>query len=175
MKAIKVFTLVVALGTIFSSHAQKLDIRDAFPTINDGLEYRCIGPFRGGRSAAVTGVEGKPMLFYMGTTGGGVWRTENGGTTWENISDGYFGGSIGAVEVSKSHNNVIYVGGGEVTVRGNVSPGTGMYKSIDGGRSWMQIGLKNSRHIPRIRVHPTNPDIVYAAVLGDLFKDTEER
>lgn len=175
MKAINACALALALGTMFSANAQKLDIQDAFPSINDGLEYRCIGPFRGGRSAAVTGVEGKPMLFYMGTTGGGVWRTENGGTTWENISDGYFGGSIGAVEVSKSHNNVIYVGGGEVTVRGNVSPGTGMYKSIDGGRSWTQIGLKNSRHIPRVRVHPTNPDIVYAAVLGDLFKDSDER
>jgi photosystem II stability/assembly factor-like uncharacterized protein len=115
------------------------------------------------------------MLFYMGTTGGGVWKTTNGGTTWKNISDGYFGGSIGAVEVSPSHTNVIYVGGGEVTVRGNVSPGTGMYKSVDGGRSWISIGLNNSRHIPRVRVHPTNPDIVYAAVLGDLFTDSEER
>ncbi len=175
MKAIKACTFLLALGTLFSSHSQELDIENAFPTINEGLEYRCIGPFRGGRSAAVTGVEGKPMLFYMGTTGGGVWRTQNGGTTWENISDGYFGGSIGAIEVSKSHNNVIYVGGGEVTVRGNVSPGTGMYKSVDGGRSWTHIGLKNARHIPRVRVHPTNPDIAYAAVLGDLFKDTEER
>ena len=147
----------------------------AFPVINEGLNFRCIGPFRGGRSAAVTGVEGKPMLFYMGTTGGGVWKTENGGSTWENISDGYFGGSIGAIEVSKSHPNIIYVGGGEVTVRGNVSPGTGMYKSVDGGRSWKSIGLSDSRHIVRIRVHPTDPNIVYAAVLGDLFKDTEER
>jgi photosystem II stability/assembly factor-like uncharacterized protein len=175
MKAIKVCTFLLALGTLFSANAQQLDIENAFPTINEGLEYRCIGPFRGGRSAAVTGVEGKPMLFYMGTTGGGIWRTQNGGTTWENLSDGYFGGSIGAIEVSKSHNNVIYVGGGEVTVRGNVSPGTGMYKSVDGGRSWIQIGLKNARHIPRVRIHPTNPDIAYAAVLGDLFKDSEER
>ena len=94
------------------------------------LEFRCIGPFRGGRSAAVAGVEGKPMLFYMGATGGGVWKTENGGTTWTNISDGYFGGSIGAIAVSSSHPNVIYVGGGEVTVRGNVSPGTGMYNCL---------------------------------------------
>ena len=139
------------------------------------LEFRCIGPFRGGRSAAVAGVEGKPLLFYMGATGGGVWKTENGGTTWTNISDGYFGGSIGAIAVSASHPNVLYVGGGEVTVRGNVSPGTGMYKSVDGGRSWKDMGLKASRHIPRIRIHPTNPDIVYAAVLGDLFKNSDQR
>lgn len=148
---------------------------DAFPEFNKAIDFRCIGPFRGGRSAAVTGVEGKPMLFYMGSTGGGVWKTKNGGTSWENISDGYFGGSIGAIEVSQSHNNVIYVGGGEVTVRGNVSYGYGVHKSVDGGRSWKHMGLKNSRHIPRIRVHPKNPDIVYAAVLGDLFQPSEER
>lgn len=141
----------------------------------DQIDFRCIGPFRGGRSAAVCGVEGKPMLFYMGTTGGGVWKTDNGGSSWKNISDGYFGGSIGSIAVSPSHQNIIYVGGGEVTVRGNVSPGTGMYKSIDGGRSWESIGLPNSQHIVRLRVHPTNPDIVYAAVLGNLFKDSEER
>lgn len=175
MKTLSAILLLTSLGLSFISFSQELDIKNAFPEINEGLEYRCIGPFRGGRSAAVTGVEGKPMLFYMGTTGGGVWRTQNGGTTWENISDGYFGSSIGAIEVSKSHNNVIYVGGGEVTVRGNVSPGTGMFKSVDGGRSWKNVGLLNSRHIVRIRIHPTNPEIVYAAVLGDLFKDTEER
>ncbi len=139
------------------------------------LQWRNIGPFRGGRSAAVTGVPGKPKLFYFGSTGGGVWRTQDGGVTWENISDGFFGGSIGAVAVSESDNNVIYVGGGEVTVRGNVSYGYGIWKSEDAGKTWKHIGLKNSRHIPRIRIHPNNPDLVYAAVLGDLFKDSDER
>ncbi len=140
-----------------------------------GLEWRCIGPFRGGRSATVTGVRGKPNLYYFGSTGGGVWKTLDGGQTWQNISDGFFGGSIGAVEVAPSDHNVIYVGGGEQTVRGNVSYGYGMWKSTDAGESWESIGLEKSNHIPRVRVHPDNPDIVYAAVLGDLFKDTKER
>lgn len=140
-----------------------------------GIEWRNIGPFRGGRSASVTGVRGKPNLYYFGSTGGGVWKTLNGGQTWQNISDGFFGGSIGAVEVAPSDNNVIYVGGGEQTMRGNVSYGYGMWKSTDAGESWEKSGLEKANHIPRIRVHPDNPDIVYAAVLGDLFKDTKDR
>ena len=139
------------------------------------MEYRLVGPFRGGRSAAVTGVPGKPNLFYFGATGGGVWRTEDGGRSWENISDGYFGGSIGAVEVAKSDPNVIYVGGGEKTVRGNVSSGYGVWKSVDAGKTWKQAGLEKSRHVPRLRVHPDDPDIVYAAVLGNIYKPTSER
>lgn len=141
----------------------------------DALSWRNIGPFRGGRSAAVTGVPGKPNFFYFGATGGGIWRTQDGGRTWESISDGYFGGSIGAIEVAPSDPNVLYVGGGEVTVRGNVSYGSGMWKSDDAGRTWKNIGLKDSRHIPRLQIHPTNADVVYAAVLGDLFKSSEER
>jgi len=144
-------------------------------SLYNALEYRLVGPFRGGRSAAVTGVPGKPMLFYMGSTGGGVWRTRDGGSTWENISDGYFGGSIGAVAVSASDPNVLYVGGGEKTVRGNVSYGYGMWKSLDAGKTWKQTGLKQSRHIPRIAIHPENPDHVYAAVMGDLYQATEMR
>ncbi len=139
------------------------------------LKWRSIGPFRGGRSAAVTGVSGKPNLFYAGMTGGGVWRTTDGGNSWENISDGFFGGSIGAVAVSEWDNNVIYVGGGEVTVRGNVSSGDGLWKSVDAGATWNRAGLEKSRHIPRIQIHPKNPDIVYAAVMGDLYKPTQER
>ncbi len=141
----------------------------------DALAYRNIGPFRGGRSAAVTGVPGKPMLYYFGATGGGVWQTKDGGQSWENISDGYFGGSIGAVAVSEWDNNVIYVGGGEKTVRGNVSHGYGMWRSTDAGKSWTHIGLDASYHISRIRIHPKNPDLVYAAVMGNLYRDTEER
>lgn len=138
-------------------------------------QWRNIGPFRGGRSAAVTGVREKPNLYYFGSTGGGVWRTTDAGNSWENISDGYFGGSIGAVSVSEWDNNVIYVGGGEKTVRGNVSYGYGIWKSVDAGKTWEQKGLKNSRHISRVRIHPKNPDLVYAAVMGDLFKSSEER
>lgn len=139
------------------------------------LEWRSIGPYRGGRSAAVTGVPGKPNLFYMGATGGGVWRTNDAGNTWTNISDGFFGSSIGSVAVSEWDNNVIYVGQGEGTIRGNVSYGHGMWKSTDAGKTWTFVGLKESKHIPRIRIHPKNPDLVYAAVLGDLFKSSEER
>jgi photosystem II stability/assembly factor-like uncharacterized protein len=141
----------------------------------NAIQWRHIGPFRGGRSAAVTGVSGKPNLYYMGATGGGVWRTTDGGQHWQCISDGYFGGSIGGVAVAESDHNVIYVGGGEKTVRGNVSYGYGMWKSVDAGKSWQSIGLTESRHIPRVRVHPRNPELVYAAVLGDLFKSSEQR
>ena len=167
-----------------ATQAQRNKKKDKNPTVAtlqfdenlyDAIEWRNLGPHRGGRSAAVTGVAGKTNLFYMGSTGGGVWRTTDGGQTWGNISDGYFGGSIGAVAVSEWDNNVIYVGGGEVTVRGNVSYGYGMYKSVDAGKSWSHIGLPNSRHIPRVRIHPKNPDLVYAAVLGDLYKSSEDR
>jgi photosystem II stability/assembly factor-like uncharacterized protein len=141
----------------------------------NAIEWRSIGPYRGGRSAAVTGVPGKPNLFYFGGTGGGVWQTTDAGNSWTNISDGYFGSSIGSIAVSEWDNNVIYVGQGEGTVRGNVSFGNGIYKSTDAGKTWIHVGLKESRHVPRIRIHPKNPDLVYAAVLGDLFKSTEER
>ncbi len=162
--------LFFVFGSIFTINSQTYN-----QELYDALEYRLIGPFRGGRSAAVTGVPNRPNLFYFGATGGGVWKTTDGGRTWENISDGFFGGSIGSISVSKSDPNVIYVGGGEKTLRGNVSSGYGVWKSVDAGKTWVQSGLPKSRHIPRIAIHPTNPDIVYAGVLGNIYKPTQDR
>ena len=144
-------------------------------TLYSALDYRSVGPYRGGRSAAVAGVPGQPMKAYFGGTGGGVWTSNTGGASWENISDGSFGGSIGAVAVSDWDPNVIYVGGGEKTVRGNVSHGYGMFKSVDAGKTWTSIGLTDSHRIPRVRIHPKDPDLVYAAVLGHLSGPNEER
>ncbi|MEM6524410.1 MAG: glycosyl hydrolase [Bacteroidota bacterium] len=180
-KLLRALVALLILVSITDSYSQRRKKNLSEPRLSfneslySGMEWRSIGPFRGGRSAAATGVPGKPNLYYFGATGGGVWRTTDAGNTWENISDGYFGGSIGAVAVSEWDNNVIYVGGGEVTVRGNVSYGYGMYKSVDAGKTWTHIGLKNSRHIPRVRIHPKDPDLVYAAVMGDLYKSTAER
>ncbi len=139
------------------------------------MQWRLVGPFRGGRAGTIAGVNHNPNLYYIGTAGGGVWKTKDGGNTWTCISDGYFGGSIGALAVAESDPNVIYVGEGEQTVRGNVSSGKGLWRSTDGGETWKFIGLKNSEHIGRIRVHPTNPDIVYVAAMGNLWKPNEER
>ncbi|RZV70634.1 MAG: glycosyl hydrolase [Flavobacteriaceae bacterium] len=167
------FYLLVAL--IFIGINPETNAQTYSEDLYSGLEYRLVGPFRGGRSAAVTGVPGKPNLFYFGATGGGVWKTTDGGRTWESMSDGYFGGSIGAISVSKSDPNVIYVGGGEKTVRGNVSSGYGVWKSVDAGKTWQSSGLKNTRHIPRIAIDPTDHNIVYAGVLGNIYKPTQER
>jgi photosystem II stability/assembly factor-like uncharacterized protein len=170
--------LFLAIGLFFLSNA-KVNAQNNSTKFSEeyfsAVEWRNIGPFRGGRSAAVTGVSGKANLFYMGSTGGGVWKTNDAGNTWQNISDGFFGGSVGAVAVSESDNNVIYVGMGEKTVRGNVSSGDGIWKSENAGKTWNHMGLKNSRHIPRMRIHPKNADIIFAAVLGDLYKPTQER
>ena len=182
MQLIKFFNLSLCAILLFSfetvaqrkNKSQKNKV-NYDQSLYSSLKFREVGPFRGGRSCAVTGVEGNPNLFYFGSTGGGVWKTTDGGKTYENISDGYFGGSIGAVAVSKSDPNVIYVGGGEVTVRGNVSSGYGIWKSEDAGETWKSCGLPKSRHIPRIVIDPHNPDIVYAAVLGNIYKPTSER
>ena len=141
----------------------------------NSIDYRLIGPFRGGRSGTVSGVVGDDNTYYMGTAGGGVWKTTDAGNTWKSISDGYFGGSIGSIAVSESDPNVIYVGEGEQTLRGNVSSGRGAWKSMDAGETWEFIGLPNSEHVSRIRVHPSNPDVLYVGVIGNLWKPNKER
>ena len=162
-------------ATAQSRRSKKLNTTQISPQLHESVQYRSIGPFRGGRSAAVVGVADQPKVFYFGATGGGVWKTVDGGETYKNISDGYFGGSIGSVAVAPSDPNVLYVGGGEVTVRGNVSSGKGVWKSVDAGKTWTHVGLPNSRHIPRMVVHPQDPNTVYAAVLGDLYKPNNDR
>ncbi len=144
-------------------------------TMKRALSWREVGPYRGGRCAAVAGIPDDRDTYYMGATGGGVWKTDDAGRTWRCVSDGFFGGSIGAVAVSSWDPNVIYVGGGEKTIRGNVSHGDGIWKSTDAGRTWKPIGLEDSRHVSRLRIHPKDPDTVYAAVMGHLFGPNEQR
>jgi len=139
------------------------------------LEYRMAGPFRGGRSTAVSGIPGQPMSFLMGTTGGGVWKTTDAGHSWHNISDGFFGGSIGAVAVAEADPNIIYVGTGSADPRGNTSAGRGVWKSMDGGKTWSFTGLPEAGQIGKIRVHPRDPDLVYVAALGHIFGPNPER
>jgi photosystem II stability/assembly factor-like uncharacterized protein len=142
-----------------------------------GVKFRHVGPFRGGRANASVGVIGDPLTYYMGNTGGGLWKTEDAGQYWHNISDGFFGSSsIGAIAVAASDPNIVYCGTGEHAVRGVMtSSGDGVYKSTDAGKTWKNIGLENSRHISRILVHPKNPDIVFVAVQGTLYGPSEER
>lgn len=141
----------------------------------EGIKWRELGPFRGGRSVTVTGVVGDPNTYYFGSVGGGVWKSVDAGQTWFNITDKYFGGTIGAVAVSESDPNVIYVGEGEQGVRSNVSSGWGVWKSTDAGVTWKHIGLTDSKHIGRIRIHPKNPDLVYVAAMGNLWKPNDMR
>ncbi|MEZ4520207.1 MAG: hypothetical protein R3A46_00990 [Thermomicrobiales bacterium] len=140
------------------------------------LRYRNIGPNRGGRVVAVAGDPDDVTRFYFGSTGGGVWKTDDGGQIWENISDGFFKyASVGAIQVSESDPNVIYVGMGEATIRGNVSRGDGIYKSTDRGRTWQHKGLAETQNIGELQIHPENPDIVYVAALGHVWGENPER
>ena len=146
------------------------------PSLLTSLEWRGIGPYRGGRVVAVAGDPHHSHTFYFGSTGGGVWKTTDGGLFWENISDGFFKrASVGAIAVAPSDPNVIYVGMGEATIRGNVSHGDGVYKSTDAGKTWTHLGLEETRNIGKVRVHPTNPDIVYVAALGHAHGPNEQR
>ena len=155
-----------------SSYSQEISTEQLY----ESLEWKFAGPYRGGRSTAVSGVISKPYTFYMGTTGGGVWKTTDAGNNWKNISDGQITvGSIGAISVSESDENVVYVGTGSADPRGNISIGNGIYKSVDSGENWEFIGLPKAGLIGKIEIHPRNSDIVYVAALGNIFGPNAER
>src|SRR5207248_11746345 len=140
------------------------------------LRWRMVGPSRGGRVVAVAGDPVNKMTFYQGATGGGVWKTDDGGLNRKNMSDGFFEtGSVGAIAVAASNPNIVYVGMGEACIRGNASYGDGVYKSTDGGKTWSHLGLDATRQIARVRVHPTNADLVYVAALGDPWGPSPDR
>src|SRR5438105_5436946 len=146
------------------------------PALLNSLQWRLIGPFRGGRVVAVAGDPIHPQVFYFGSTGGGVWKSTDAGTYWENVSDGYFKrASVGAIAVAQSDPNVIYAGMGESCIRGNVSHGDGVYRSTDGGKTWQHRGLAPTRHIAKVRIHPADPELVYVAALGHAHGPNPER
>lgn len=180
MKLISLFFISIVLlqfDAIGQKSASKKSTTVQFPeSAYDAVQWRFVGTHRGGRASGVCGVPGQPNVFYMAATGGGVWKTIDGGSSWENVSDGFFGGSIGAVRVSESDPNIVYAGCGEKTVRGNVSPGYGgVYRSNDAGKTWYSVGLGKHAQIGEIRIHPRDPNIAFVAVIGDLFKDSSER
>jgi len=146
------------------------------PKLLTGLRYRSIGPARGGRVTTVTGVPSQPFTFYMGSTGGGVWKTVDAGQTWVNVTDGQIGvGSMGAIDVSQSDPNTVYIGTGSDGLRSNVSIGDGVYKSTDAGKTWAHVGLRDVGNIGGLRVHPSNPDVAFVAAIGNPFKPNAER
>jgi len=172
--------LVVLLVPGLDLSAQQAKQKAANPQYDEALfkalQWRGIGPYRGGRATAVAGIPDQPYTYYFGATGGGVWKSTDGGMNWNNISDGFFKtGSVGAIAVSEWDPNVIYVGMGEAPIRGNVSHGDGVYKSVDAGKTWIHIGLTDTRQISRIRIHPRDPDLVYVAALGHVFGINDER
>ncbi|MCX6264040.1 MAG: glycosyl hydrolase [Bacteroidetes bacterium] len=186
MKKIFLFVLLISGASLFVAAQQKKQAKpvvtvtppasDEADVLFSKLKYRQVGPFRGGRSAAVTGSRVNKNTFYFGATGGGVWKTMDGGSNWKNISDKYFGSTIGSVALAPSDESVVYVGEGENTMRGNVSEGLGgMWRSDDAGKSWKNLGLKEGRHIVRILVHPKDPQTVWVAVIGHLFGPSVER
>lgn len=178
MKSRKIFfILFFFLFVLLSGNLENFcQCSELTPDMFGKMKWRCIGPTRGGRVTAVTGVSNKPLVYYFGSTGGGVWKTENAGITWKNISDGFFKkGSVGAIAVAESDPRVIYVGMGESSLRNDISHGDGVYRSGDGGKTWKHVGLRDSFHTRRIRIHPKNPDLVYVTALGHVYGSNNER
>ena len=182
MKTLKLLFICLLIVPISaSSQKRKKKIQKPVIAITDslyhGLKWRNIGPFRGGRSVTSTGVVGKPHTYYMGSTGGGVFKTTDDGITWKNISDGFFKtGSVGAIAVAESDPNIVVVGMGEHAARGVMtSMGNGVYKSMDAGKTWSHLGLDKTRHISDVVIHPTNPNIIYITAQGAQYAPSKER
>ena len=174
--AISICDSLAAQGTQTTAVATKVGA-DASPMdIYKGMKYRSIGPYRGGRSLGSAGSPGRKNEYYFGAVGGGLWKTTDGGLNWLPVTDGQLGSSsVGAVAVSETNPDIIYIGTGETQFRGNIMQGDGVYKSTDAGKTWTNVGLKNSQAISRVRIDPTNPDIVYVSVLGHPYGPHEER
>lgn len=171
----RLLSLALVLSFAFAGSAQQ-STSAVDPSLFGGLEWRSIGPYRGGRVTAVAGHVSHPHTFYMGATGGGVWKTTDAGHSWENISDGYFEtASIGAIEVAESDPNVIYVGTGSAAIRSNVIVGRGMYKSTDAGETWTHIGLRDAGQIGALEIHPRDPNVAFVAATGSTFGPNPER
>src|SRR5215471_1755603 len=146
------------------------------PVIFSSLQWRSIGPPRGGRSITSAGSPSRPNEYYFGATGGGLWKTTDGGVTWRPVTDGQIhSSSVGAVAVAESNPDVVYIGMGETELRGNIMQGDGVYKSTDAGKTWKHMGLENTQAISRVRISPTNPDLVYVAALGHPYAPNSER
>ena len=170
--------LIVALSALIALSLQPVLAKDVVdPALLEAKKWRFVGPFRGGRATTAAGVVGDTQTYYMGATGGGVWKTDNAGISWYNISDEYFGvGTIGAIAVSESDPNVLYVGTGEAPIRGvTTSHGDGIYRSTDAGKTWRHIGLDKAGQISRVRIHPTDPDTAWVAVQGQIWGPSKER
>jgi len=174
VKRIRQTLLVLAVITVtFAAVAVKAQQVD--PKTYGGMKWRLIGPFRGGRVITVAGVPSQPNTYYFGAVAGGVWRTSDGGNTWDPLFEKQAVSSIGAIAVADSDPNIIYAGSGEACIRGNISYGDGVYKSTDAGKTWTNVGLRDTRHIGALIIHPTNPDIVYVAALGHAYGPNTER
>jgi photosystem II stability/assembly factor-like uncharacterized protein len=167
---------IAALVDRAAVHSQTSQSTSIDSAILKGLSWRSIGPLRGGRSLAIAGVKGRPREGYFGATGGGLWKTTNGGESWFPVTDGQIhSSSVGALAVSESNPDIVFIGMGEACIRGNIQPGDGVYKSIDAGKTWTHIGFAASQAISKIRIHPTNPQIVYVASFGRFGVPSDER